>query len=587
MGDMAQEWKRPTRWEVQPDNTTRLEFGRASKVARTSDRDVSPESVAAPMPSPGRLLASPMRAAMEARFGHDFSRVPVHTDADMAGSALAIQRCRDHPCRAGGCEDEAARPQRTADGDAPAAAPAIAVAALRSAWRPLDAAVQADMGARLGHDFGAVRVHTDAMAAASARQLNARAFTVGRDIVFGAGQFAPSTPAGRALLAHELAHVVQQRRGGAVPDHRQDATHEHDAEKAAAAVATGQPAVRVRAATAPGLARQVDPEIEDVGKGLTQGRTSTRSAADVPHAPGSSAVLLAANAIVANEETETPSPQVVGGSERQRPVRPSPKQKISERAPNPEDVLLDFVPDEHKDADGLPLGVIHISHKGQEVGQVFAKGGPPFECIDPNAPTHKYKPTPPSKEGKPFRLGPGEHHKGTSFQFSELKWGTPIRDTGKDIEYRNDQGKWRSISKDYPKLSRDAIVKEMDRQNIPKDARQTWKINPFGQTAWRVGTTDVFIHTTPATEAKYAIGERETSAEESSRWSRLMKGRPTTLMMSHGCIHIKPGDRDFLITAGYLKEGVKVIVRAYHQETLKQFQTACDYLWKKKDVESQ
>jgi hypothetical protein len=213
MGDMAQEWKRPTRREVQPDNATRLEFGRASKAARTSDRDVSPESVAALMPSPGRPLASPMRAAMEAKFGHDFSQVQVHTDADMAGSALAIQRCSDHPCRAGGCKAEAARLQRATDGDAPAAAPAIAAAALRSAWRPLDPDVQADIGARLGHDLSAVRVHTDAVAAASARQLNARAFTVGRDVVFAAEQFAPSTPAGRALLAHELAHVVQQAAG--------------------------------------------------------------------------------------------------------------------------------------------------------------------------------------------------------------------------------------------------------------------------------------------------------------------------------------------------------------------------------------
>jgi Domain of unknown function (DUF4157) len=140
---------------------------------------------------------------------HGHAQVPERTP--VRRSRLAIQRCGDHPCRAGGCEDEAIRLQRAADGGAPAAAPAIAAAALHSAWRPLDPAVQADMGARLGHDFGAVRVHTDAEAAAAARQLDARAFTVGRDVVFAAGQFAPSTPAGRALLAHELAHVVQQR----------------------------------------------------------------------------------------------------------------------------------------------------------------------------------------------------------------------------------------------------------------------------------------------------------------------------------------------------------------------------------------
>ena len=64
---------------------------------------------------------------------------------------------------------------------------------------------------RLGQDFSDVRVHSDAAAADSARSLNALAFTAGRDIVFGAGQYAPDSPDGRRLLAHELTHVVQQK----------------------------------------------------------------------------------------------------------------------------------------------------------------------------------------------------------------------------------------------------------------------------------------------------------------------------------------------------------------------------------------
>jgi hypothetical protein len=67
------------------------------------------------------------------------------------------------------------------------------------------------MGSRLGHDFGEVRVHTDARAAESARALDASAYTVGRDVVFGTGRYAPGTGEGRWLLAHELAHVAQQR----------------------------------------------------------------------------------------------------------------------------------------------------------------------------------------------------------------------------------------------------------------------------------------------------------------------------------------------------------------------------------------
>jgi hypothetical protein len=63
------------------------------------------------------------------------------------------------------------------------------------------------------HDVGRVRIHTDARAAEAADALGARAFTIGSDIYFGAGEYAPGTGPGRKLLAHELAHTVQQQRG--------------------------------------------------------------------------------------------------------------------------------------------------------------------------------------------------------------------------------------------------------------------------------------------------------------------------------------------------------------------------------------
>ena len=66
---------------------------------------------------------------------------------------------------------------------------------------------------RLGHDFSQVRVHADERAAASARAVGALAYTAGSQIVFGAGRYAPESPAGRTLLAHELAHVIQQSSG--------------------------------------------------------------------------------------------------------------------------------------------------------------------------------------------------------------------------------------------------------------------------------------------------------------------------------------------------------------------------------------
>ncbi len=89
--------------------------------------------------------------------------------------------------------------------------PPIVHDVLRSPGQPLDAATRAFMEPRFGHDFSRVRVHTDAKAAEAARAVNALAYTVGRDVVFGAGQYRPGTGEGRRLVAHELTHVVQQK----------------------------------------------------------------------------------------------------------------------------------------------------------------------------------------------------------------------------------------------------------------------------------------------------------------------------------------------------------------------------------------
>ena len=89
-------------------------------------------------------------------------------------------------------------------------APPIVYEALMSSGQELDAGTRAFMESRFGHDFSRVRVHTDQRAAESAEAVNALAYTVGRDIVFGAGLYSPGSYAGRGLLAHELGHVLQQ-----------------------------------------------------------------------------------------------------------------------------------------------------------------------------------------------------------------------------------------------------------------------------------------------------------------------------------------------------------------------------------------
>jgi hypothetical protein len=115
--------------------------------------------------------------------------------------------------------------------------PAVVHEVLRQPGRPLDATVRQAMEARFRQDFSDVRVHADAQAAASARAVAAAAYTVGRDVVFGPQQYAPSTASGQRLLAHELAHVVQQ--AGAAPSAdglkigAADSAHEAQADRAA------------------------------------------------------------------------------------------------------------------------------------------------------------------------------------------------------------------------------------------------------------------------------------------------------------------------------------------------------------------
>jgi hypothetical protein len=85
------------------------------------------------------------------------------------------------------------------------------IASLHGCGQPLPESVRAFFEPRFGVDFSQVRVHTDSHAARSVRAVNARAFTVGGDIVFGTGEYSPATTPGKRLFAHELAHTIQQK----------------------------------------------------------------------------------------------------------------------------------------------------------------------------------------------------------------------------------------------------------------------------------------------------------------------------------------------------------------------------------------
>jgi hypothetical protein len=144
--------------------------------------------------------------------------------------------------------------------------PPIVQSALTSGpGQPMDPETRAAMESRFGEDFSQVRVHTDGRAAESAKAVDARAYTVGRDIVFSEGVYTPHSGQGSRLLAHELAHVIQQERGGPSPPLLSGGRLEQSADAAAAAFASGRGPIQVGGASAPGLARQP----QSLGKSLS------------------------------------------------------------------------------------------------------------------------------------------------------------------------------------------------------------------------------------------------------------------------------------------------------------------------------
>jgi len=178
------------------------------------------------------------------RYSHDFSRIPVHAqgpvkmqpklaistpediheqEADRV--AETVMRMRGPEAgdtvqhKAAGSEeaekDEHEKKLMMAKADGQSTQPASTnpgsnITATEGGGHPLSSTVRDFMEPRFGHDFSDVRVHADAKADEAARSVNALAFTVGRDVVFAAGQYAPDTSAGKKLLAHELTHVIQQ-----------------------------------------------------------------------------------------------------------------------------------------------------------------------------------------------------------------------------------------------------------------------------------------------------------------------------------------------------------------------------------------
>jgi hypothetical protein len=159
-------------------------------------------------------VADEIMAGGSSRAGWSLARVPIDAPLQRkcacGGSGGAEEECEE-------CKKKEMMLQRQATGHGgPAAAPPIVHEVLRSPGQSLDAATRAFFEPRFRYDLSQVRVHTDARAAQSARAVNAVAYTLGRDIVFHSNSYEPGAPSGRRLLAHELAHVVQQDASGSL-----------------------------------------------------------------------------------------------------------------------------------------------------------------------------------------------------------------------------------------------------------------------------------------------------------------------------------------------------------------------------------
>ncbi|MGO9784012.1 MAG: DUF4157 domain-containing protein [Streptosporangiaceae bacterium] len=164
-----------------------------------------------------------------------------------------VQRCGGVHCPPGTCgHDQGETARRSGDGTpGPAQIPASVAKVLDTPGQALDASTRSDLEERLGHDFGQVRVHTDAQAAQSAHAVHAQAYTIGRHIVMGQGRYQPHTASGTQLLIHELIHVVQQGNPAAdtgpartISDHNDPSEREADQVTRTLTGPSGTPASR-------------------------------------------------------------------------------------------------------------------------------------------------------------------------------------------------------------------------------------------------------------------------------------------------------------------------------------------------------
>jgi hypothetical protein len=433
-----------------------------------------------------------------------------------------------------------------------------------------------EMERRFGQSFDDVRVHVDPIAAGA---VGARAYTMGRDIVF-----ATPTP-DRELIAHELTHVVQQRQGRA----RDVQTDEAEAQSTAQGgeVAKGEaqgestPQLRKDALLEPDQIKSAvsfnnshwkDPHRSELLKLLRP------EAAEEGAFEEQDVVKVAAVQQAAGVDAKGVDGKIGAGT---MAILLRHGLHLSEVKAKPEQVKLMFYPGEFEDlakwkeakqkAEELAKkngteawselgafvppghGTIYVQVNGNVVDRISARGGPPFTMKDRNHTAD------PSKAGT-YKLGQGKSVVTKNWDMSKIAWGAPLREHNGDVQYKNPGEDWRDATKGDKELL-----------GIPKDEfydggtlLPKWTKNDFGETAYKVeGSPGLFIHTDPGTEATLAQEKKEQNVTDESQ----LVHTPMELTHSHGCLHVDPYDRNRLMRSGYLQKGVTIVIKKY-EETL-------------------
>jgi len=283
----------------------------------------------------------PLEAEAESAADFILRGVPVHLA--QTGAPVLRRKCgcegSAKPCES--CQDEGKKKlMRRADGAvAPTEAPSIVHDAIRLSGQPLDSGARAYFEPRFGRDLGGVRIHTDPLAAESAKSVNALAYTVGQRIVFAPGKYAPATRQGRHLLAHELAHALQQGDAGPLAGSSLPISHPADpaeraADVAADSVMAGIPAAP-RPTSSPVVARQIPGREErEPDPGCTPDKPY-RIAPKTPPGPGDYAVVPVCSATPISTtpaRTNPLAPDAGGGTQ---PAQPQPTPPVTQQPAQP------------------------------------------------------------------------------------------------------------------------------------------------------------------------------------------------------------------------------------------------------------